>query len=94
MRTLINCLDNPDPRTAVVAANSILERAWGKPREQKPEEHREASIDLSTLTNAELALLVKLVESGRLRATPDTVPANETEIEGVVQLVDGAQRER
>ena len=38
MRTLIKCLNDPDSRTAVVAANSILERAWGKPREMKPDE--------------------------------------------------------
>jgi hypothetical protein len=94
MRTLIACLDNPDPRTAVVAANSILERAWGKPREMKPEEVEKAHIDLTLLTNAELALLVKLVDSGRMRATPDAVSTSETEIEGVVQLVDGAQHER
>jgi hypothetical protein len=61
------CLDNPDPSTAVVAANSILERASGKPREMKPEEVEKAHIDLTPLTNAELALLVKLVESDRLR---------------------------
>ena len=49
----------------------------------------EASIGLSTLTDAELSLLVKLVESGRLRATPDAVPDTETEIDGVVQAAGG-----
>jgi len=71
MRTLIKCLNDPDSRTAVVAANSILERAWGKVREQKPEEHKQASIDLSKLTGAELALLVKLADSGRLVAAEE-----------------------
>jgi hypothetical protein len=47
-----------------VAANSILERGFGKPREQNPEELQQAQIDLSTLTSAELALLMKLVDSG------------------------------
>ena len=37
-------------------------------REQKPEELAQAQIDLSTLSAAELAIMVKLVESGRLRA--------------------------
>ena len=32
-----------------------------------------ASIDLTTLTGPELALLAKLVENGRLRATVDAV---------------------
>jgi hypothetical protein len=92
MRTLIDCLDSPDPRTAVVAANSILERAWGKPREAKPEEVEQAHIDLTALTNAELALLVKLVESGRLRPVPDAEPTSE--IDGEVQAVDRARHER
>jgi hypothetical protein len=92
MRTLIKCLDDADSRTAVVAANSILERAWGKPREQKPEEQHQASIDLSALTDGELALLVKLAESGRLRAAPDVVPG--TEIEGEVHAREGAHHER
>jgi hypothetical protein len=73
MRTLIRNLSHEDGRIAVVAANSLLERAWGKVREQKPEEQKQANIDLSTLSGSELALLVKLVDSGRLRcAEPET----------------------
>jgi hypothetical protein len=81
MRTLIKCLNDPDSRTAVVAANAILERAWGKVREQKPEEHQQASIDLSKLTGAELALLVKLADSGRLVAAEEE-PTEPPTIEG------------
>jgi hypothetical protein len=57
-----------------VAADSILERAFGKPREQTPEELRQAQIYLSTLNSAELALLMKLVDSGPLRAAPEPTP--------------------
>lgn len=72
MQTLIARLADPDGRIAVVAANSILERAWGKVKEAKPEEQQQASIDLSQLRGPELALLLKLVESGRLvAAAPD-----------------------
>jgi hypothetical protein len=71
MRVLIQRLRDPDGRIAVVAANSIMERAWGKVREMKPEEQTKAQIDLSKLSNAELALLMKLVEDGRLTALPD-----------------------
>jgi hypothetical protein len=92
MRTLIKCLNDPDSRTAVVAANSILERAWGKVREQKPEEQHQASIDLSALTDAELALLLKLADSGRLRPAPDA--QTDDEIEGEVHPMGGAQHER
>jgi hypothetical protein len=83
MRTLIRCLDDVDARTAVVAANSILERVFGKARELRPEETEKAEIDLRMLSDPELAVLAKLVESGRLRAASDAQPDNE--IEGAVQ---------
>jgi hypothetical protein len=63
-------MKDPDGRVAVVAANSLLERAWGKTKEMKPEEPERVQIDLSTLTDEELALLTKLVLSGRLRNAP------------------------
>ena len=81
MQTLISRLHDPDGRIAVVAANSILERAWGRVKEQKPEEVRQQVIDLSKLSNEELALLMKLVESGRLQP----VPESPTEIDGEAQ---------
>jgi hypothetical protein len=70
IRTLVERMKDPDGRVAVVAANSILERAWGKVREQKPEEQQQVHIDLTTLSAVELAILVKLAESGRLRSVP------------------------
>jgi hypothetical protein len=68
VRTLVERLHDPDGRIAVVAANSLLERAWGKVREQKPEEQPQMRIDLTMLTAGELAILAKLAESGRLRS--------------------------
>jgi hypothetical protein len=70
VRTLVERLRDPDGRIAVVAANSILERAWGKVREQKPEEQQQMRIDLTMLSAAELAILAKLAESGRLQSVP------------------------
>lgn len=87
MRTLIKCLNDPDSRTAVVAANSILERAWGKSKEMKPEEQEQARIDLSKLSDAELAVLLGLVQSGRLQ-TADDSGAAPTEIEGRAEHTD------
>jgi hypothetical protein len=52
----------------VVAANSLLERAWGRTREARPEDNVQAHIDLSTLSAEELAIMVRLAASGRLRA--------------------------
>jgi hypothetical protein len=87
MMTLVERMKDVDGRIAVVAANSILERAWGKAREMKPEEQEKAQIDLSTLSAAELKILLDLVQSGRLRSAPE--PASATgEIEGVVATVD------
>jgi hypothetical protein len=72
--TLVERLDDPDGRIAVVAANSILERAWGKVREQKPEQQRQAHIDLSRLSAAELKILMDLALSGRLHAISNADP--------------------
>ena len=74
VQTLAERLRDPDGRIAVVAANSLLERAWGKVREAKPEENVQASIDLSGLTAEELAIMVRLVQSGRLKASDDPTP--------------------
>jgi hypothetical protein len=66
MRTLIKNLEHEDGRIATMSASLILERAFGKPREANPEEHRRAHIDLSQLTRAELDILLRLAQSGRL----------------------------
>jgi hypothetical protein len=69
--TLVRHLDHPDGRVAVTAANLLLERAWGRPREQPAEEQQSAqALDLSGLTDSELAVLLRLVQSGRLRPAP------------------------
>jgi hypothetical protein len=75
MRVLIDRLNDPDGRIAVMSASLILERAWGKVREAKPEDQQpEAHVDLSQLTAAELAILVKLADSGRLGGTETRSP--------------------
>jgi len=51
-----------------MSASLILERAWGKAREMKPQEQERAHIDLSALSKEELDVLMKLVLSGRLKA--------------------------
>ena len=74
MRTLIERLNDPDGRIAVMSASLILERAWGKVKEAKEEPQSEAHIDLSQLTTAELAILIKLADSGRLGGTETRSP--------------------
>jgi hypothetical protein len=70
VQALIERLKDPDGRIVVVAANSILERAWGKVREAKPEEQQQAHIDLSALSAEEMRIMLALAQSGRLRAIP------------------------
>ena len=74
MRVLIERLNDPDGRIAVMSASLILERAWGKVKEAKEEPQSEAHIDLSQLTTAELAILIKLADSGRLGGTETRSP--------------------
>jgi hypothetical protein len=81
LRALVERLDDADGRIVVVAANSILERAWGKAKEHKPEE-QEQVLDLSQLTREELDVLFRLAQSGRLRSVPTGAPEEApTEIE-------------
>jgi hypothetical protein len=86
MRCLIERLRDPDGRIAVMSASLILERAFGKPREMKPEEREQMSIDLSALSAPELKILMDLAVSGRLRSVPseasgDVVPIIEARAE-------------
>jgi hypothetical protein len=85
MRTLIRNLSHEDGRISTMSASLILERAFGKPREMKPEEQREVRIDLSQLTKAELDILLGLAQSGRLASVPveneDTASAIEVDAE-------------
>jgi hypothetical protein len=69
--TLVERLSDRDGRVAIAAAVAILERAWGKVGEARPEDEQPPTqIDVSVLTDAELQLLVRLVESDRWRPAP------------------------
>jgi hypothetical protein len=88
MRTLIRLLDDPDGRIAAVAANSVLERAWGKTKEMRPEEGERQSLDVSALTDLELRVLMQAIQDGRLRsvsADGSTDASSPAEINGSVE---------
>jgi hypothetical protein len=70
MRTLIRNLNHEDGRISTMSASLILERAFGKAREMRLEEQQPAHIDLTQLSGEELAILVKLAQSGRLTSVP------------------------
>ncbi|MCU4161576.1 hypothetical protein AiwAL_15955 [Acidiphilium sp. AL] len=61
-RILIKIASDPgeDSRARIVAIQELNNRAWGKPRERMDAEDREPELDLSGLTDAELAVLEKL----------------------------------
>jgi hypothetical protein len=69
MMTLIRNLNHED-RIATMSASLILERAFGKPRDVQLEETEKPQIDLdlSGFTEAELALLAKLLRRAMLPA--------------------------
>lgn len=69
MLTLIRNLNHEDGRISTMSASLILERAFGKAREM-PEEYQQSHIDLTQLSDQELAILLKLAQSGRLTGVP------------------------
>jgi hypothetical protein len=82
VRALISALGSPDDRVRVMASQLLLDRALGRPREAPAEVPQEARVDLTRLTGAELRVLHRLVESGRLTETP-------TEGDEVMPEIDG-----
>jgi hypothetical protein len=76
-RRLIELMSSFDERVALMAADKLIERAWGKPREYDPkaEEPPAPDIDLSQLSNAELSALeqvVLLLAAAKTKRTGDT----------------------
>jgi hypothetical protein len=60
-------LTDPDTRVAVVASNSVLDHAFGKPRDYDPKEERPpATFDTSGFTHAERAQLLALLRKAKM----------------------------
>ena len=67
---LVELMRCDDPRVATVACNSILDRAWGRPREMPEKLPEEA---LSEMTDKQLAEhTAKLLQSGGMSARAAT----------------------
>jgi hypothetical protein len=74
MQTLIDLMGSEDQRIAMLAAQSVLERAWGRPKEVDPNNAKSPPvIDLSRLTPAELEVLMKLARFGAIQPADDGV---------------------
>lgn len=64
---LCELIESPDDRVALMAADKLLERAWGKSKEIQDDKDKPA-MDLSKLRPADLQALRDI--AGRMRATP------------------------
>jgi hypothetical protein len=69
MMTLIQNLQHPDARVSTMSAQLVLDRAWGRPREQEQKPEAGGTIDLSELGSDELRILMRLAQSGRIKAS-------------------------
>ena len=69
VKTLVAIMSDPgeDARARIVAAQTILDRAWGKPKEAQPE----APIDLRGMSVPQLELLLQIVQAAERTAGGD-----------------------
>lgn len=65
IKRLIALMESPDERIAIIAADKVLERAWGKPKDFEPDKAGSAAPDLSKLSSADLADLRRI--AGKVR---------------------------
>lgn len=84
MEKLIEKMDSEDERVSIVAAQAVLERAWGKPKDPDPKELQQSGLrlDFSKLSRDEIMLLLKITQSGAVR------PADENK-EVPPETIDG-----
>jgi hypothetical protein len=77
-RKMVALMDSEDPRVAYMATNTVLERAWGKPKEYDPraEEAEPSPFDASKLTQEQRDQVRAAL---RLLATTAAAPDGEAE---------------
>lgn len=73
LKRLIELIDSDDERVASVASNAVLDRAWGKPKEDKGEDDKQIRPNISGLDDMELAALRALLSKALSPATQDVV---------------------
>ncbi len=74
IRKAIELIDDADPRVALVAIQTVLDRAWGKAKEAKDgEEVVRPTLNLSHLSREELEVLVKALSGARTVAPTQVV---------------------
>jgi hypothetical protein len=55
MRKLVELLDSKDDRVVAVAIQALLDRSMGKPKEAPPDREGNTRLDMSRLSNADMA---------------------------------------
>jgi hypothetical protein len=68
-------------RVRVVAAQALLDRAWGKPKDSKDDDHQQVSVDRSNATSTELQVLLALVQRWALRPASSDSAAHRPNLE-------------
>lgn len=78
-QTMVDLLKDPDPRVRGFAADKVMERAWGKPRDYDPksEDPETQPIDPSQFTAKQRALVRQVLQM--LLAAKPLVTIEETE---------------
>jgi hypothetical protein len=82
VRKLISLLDSADERIALLAANSLLDRGLGRPKEQPddpPPPPPDVELDTDQLTTGEMREFLRIVEKGRPVRARAAAVANEAE---------------
>lgn len=66
---LAGMIDSDDERVAIIACNSILDRAFGKPKEQKTEDNQSVKPSLGALSPLQLAQFRAIMQTLAQAAT-------------------------
>lgn len=86
---LVALMGSPDERVAIIAANSVLDRAFGKPKEQKADDSQQVRPNLSALPPDMLAQLRSIMSV--LAGQAEGAPASEAKAQDVVLETDQAK---
>jgi hypothetical protein len=86
LQKLVELMASDDERVAIIAANSVLDRAFGKPKEQKTDDNQQVRPNLSALAPDMLAQLRSIMSV--LAGQADAAPSAEAKAQDVVSETD------
>lgn len=80
---LVKLMSSDDERVAIIAANSVLDRAFGKPKEQKTDDSQQVRPNLSALSPEMVAQLRSIMSV--LAGQADGAPGEQAKAQDVVE---------